>query len=695
MPYSFVGLGGTRVQNDLRTMGAFSGTSTNILTTGNAPYVGGNALNVHSAGTAGTAVPGSVADYFCYQMTTKTSAELYAQGGWGCSWKAMSWIPNSSANNIMWDGSRFWMNTTSSVTGNWVGQSPDGKSWNFVQMAGSQAGTTTPGASAALSGIFGYVDNSASVTTLRYVSGGSFATVQLSAANYGARTSAASTNRVAFAGGTGRVWTAASMSGPWTEFTVGTNTWTGATNIPGTTTWIFVGLGGTTARSTNDLATAPTAAQVGSTGYNGVAASATAVVAVGGSGSTSWMQRSVNEGASYAPVTVPAGSGNLGAVAYGNGVFVVASYSAALILVSTDDGATWTSNPSPFPTLSSYSNAIATGAYDGLRFMNGRFWLCTTGGAGNSQNYYLLASSTDGIKWEIHISAPPGVASGTATASCQGVFAAQNVSGTPTNANTSVGLGLNAFPPLTQNHYPTWVVNNAVVGTGAPTQTLGVNQWHEYQIFGRPATTTNEWNITFIVDGTAYGPFATTTFAANSTMPLWFMLGRGNFFTITSDIVFYDFPMAQDPGLLGPDLRVYYDQPATDVAVEWNPSIDGAMNAEMVAVTSITNAQTYVSEAGAPKTDQYTIQETAVPVGFTVLSTKNEAYFSRMQSVPTDVSIGVEVDGVISDATPQTVASPVGSWTYVSQTVDNNPQSGTAWTRQQLNEAQMRIRRTS
>jgi len=690
MPYSFVGLGGTRVQNDLRTMGAFSGTSTNILTTGNAPYVGGNALNVHSAGTAGTAVPGSVADYFCYQMTTKTSAELYAQGGWGCSWKAMSWINNSVTTNLTWDGQNYWLPTTSTVSGNWIGKSPDGKSWNFVQIVGAQSQFTTPSGGIALNGVFGYIDRVGAAAVVRYMSGMSMgATTIAVSGNISARSGYASDTHAVFVGNSA-IWVATDMSGPWTRINTASGGLMSVTNIPGTSTWLVAGGAGNIWRSTDNFATDPTSVVVGVASFASVASSGTSAIITS---TTSY--RSTDEGLTWNPITFTTNPSSC-LVAYGNGRYVVSSVNGTTIQVSNDDGVTWANAVSPFPTLTRYGNFFNAGATDGLKFQNGRFWLCASNQENNnSQNNYLLASSADGLNWELHVSVPPGVASGTATASCQGVFAAQNVSGTPTNANTSVGLGLNAFPPLTQNHYPTWVVNNAVVGTGAPTQTLGVNQWHEYQIFGRPATTTNEWNITFIIDGTAYGPFATTTFAAKSTMPLWFMLGRGNFFTITSDIVFYDFPLAQDPGLLGPDLRVYYDQPATDVAVEWNPSIDGAMNAEMVAVTSITNAQTYVSEAGAPKTDQYTIQETAVPIGFTVLSTKNEAYFSRMQSVSTDVSIGVEVDGVISDATPQTVASPVGSWTYVSQTVDNNPQSGTAWTRQKLNEAQMRIRRTS
>ncbi|MNX74739.1 hypothetical protein D3C86_1061870 [compost metagenome] len=677
-------------------MGAYSGASTNIITTQNAAYQNGYSLNVHSAGTASAAVPGSTADYFCYQMSTKTVAELYTQGGWGCAWKAMSWVNNSCTTNITWDGTQFWMPTSASVSGNWIGQSPDGKSWNFSQVVGAQPASVTPGYGISLNGVFGFGETSGSTTIVRYVSGSSFTSVVVSGANHGIRTGAASDTRVAFAGGTGRVWTATDMSGPWTEYVPQTsNPWTGATVIPGSTTWVFVGGGGWTARSTNDLATTPTAVQVGTTSYNGVAASPTTVIAVGGSGSTSLMRRSIDQGESYTAVTVPAGSGNLGAIAYGNGVWVCASFSAAIILTSVDDGETWTSSPSPFPVLSAYSNAILNGSYDGLKFMNGRFWLCTTQGAGNSQNMYLLASSVDGISWELHISAPPGAASGNATTSCQGIFAADNVAGTPTNANTSVGFGLNAFPPIVQTRYPTWVVNNAVVGSGAPTQLLNVNQWHEYQIFGRPATTANEWDVTFIMDGVAYGPFTTNTFAAKSTMPMWFMVGRGNFFTATSDIVFYDFPIAQDPGVLGPDLRVYYDQPAVDVLTEWSPSIEGAFNAEMVATTSITGATTFVYESGAPTTDQYTMKPTNVPLGQTILSTKNEAYFSRSLNEAANVSVGVSVDGATVDAPPQAASAPVNSWTYVSQVVDNNPQTGSPWTRQKLNEAQLRIARTS
>lgn len=696
MPYNFIPLGGTQVQTDLRTIGAFSGTSTNIISTGNAPYPNGRALNVHSAGTATSANPGSVNDYFCFQISTKTSGQLYAQGGWGCYWRAMSWIGNSVANNLTWDGTDFWMQTTSSVSGNWIGQSPDGKSWNFVQMLGAQSTSITPGPGVALGGVFGYADVSGSTTVFRYRSGASMGSTLLLSSNSGVRAAASSATRAVLSGGAGRIWATSDVAGPWTSYLVGSGTWTGVTNIPGTSTWVFCGSGGSIARSTDDLATAPVASTSGSTSFNSIASSSTSVIVCGGSGSTAVAYRSTTAGASWVTLTFPAAMGNIGSVAYGNGCYVVASYSNSNIAVSVDDGLSWTTITSPFPTLSSYVNDIAAGAYDGLRFANGRFWLCASGSAGNStQNYYLLASSVNGLTWELHISAPLGVAAGTATPSCQGIFAAENVAGVPTNANTSVGVGLNAFPPVTQSHYPSWVVNNSVVATGAPSLTVGVNQWHEFQIFGRPAATANEWAITFIMDGVAYGPYTTNSFAAKSTMPLWFMIGRGNFFTVTSDVVFYDFPMAQDPGTLGPDMRIYYDQPVTDYSTEWNPSIEGQTNAAMVATTSVTNATTYVTESDAPKTDIYNMAPTNVPASHSILGTKNTAYFGKLIDVPAVVSVGSQVSGLDFDSTAAQINSPIGSWTYLSQTQLVNPVTGNPWTRSDLNQERLRITRNA
>lgn len=687
MPYSFVGLGATRVQNDLRVMGAFSGTATNIITTSNTPYSNGNALNTHAAGTAGTAVPGTTADYFCYQITTKTNAELYAQGGWGCSWKAMTWINNSVGSNITWDGTRYWMHTTSAVTGNWIGQSPDGKSWNFVQIVGSQPTFTSPSGGVALNGKFGFVDRDGAAAVVRYTDGNTFSSTVLAATgNPSARNGVASDTHVVFVGGN-RIWVAQDLAGPWTQYTIGGGL-LAVGNIPGTSIWIAGGGAGNVIRSEDNFATTPTLTTVGNASFNGVASSGTSTIL---SSTTSY--RSTDNGITWDPVTFNIAGTYI--ISYGNGRYVGVSPNNTNIQVSTDDGVTWQNATSPFPTLGYYINLFNNGAVDGIRFQNGRFWLCVSGLTPNvTQNNYLLASSVDGFNWELHISVPPTAGAGSHAAGCQGIFAAQNTSGTPTNANTVVGFGLNTLP-ITQNVYPFWVMNNTTVGTGAPTQTLGVNQWHEYQIFGRPATTANEWAVTYMMDGIAYGPFNTTTFAAKAALPLWFNIHRGNFFTITSDIVFYDFPMADDPGLLGPDLRVYYDQPATDVSVEWTPIIEGAHNAEMVATTSITGATTYVFESDEPKTDQYAMQPTKVPAGFSILGTRNDAYFSRMQSIQAVANVGVAVDGVNADSMPMSVISPIGSWTYISQHVDSNPQSDTPWTRQKLNEAQLRIARAA
>lgn len=685
MPYNFVPLGGTQVQTDLRTIGAFSGTATNIISTRNTPYVGGYALNVNASGTASSSAPGTTADYFCYQMTTKTNAQLYTQGGWGCYWRSMTWINNSVASGPVWDGTKFWLPTTTIVSGNWIGQSPDGKSWNYVQVVGSQAGGAN-GYGLALNGVFGYNDNSGA---FRYYSSASNSMQSTTlASGFRALGGAVSATRAALSG-VNQIFTTTDITGAWTAHSV-TGTWYAATNIPGTSVWIFCGTNATNkvARSTDDLATAPTIVSGFTGNLYAAAASSTAVILAGQGTTGNVLYRSTDQGASWNQITF-GGTYVIGG-AYGNGKFVLAGYNTPNVYVSEDDGLTWTAYPTGFPnTLSAFTNGNVT---DGLRFYNGRFWLTCTQ---QSANTFLLASSADGRNWEMHMSAPLGVTSGTATTSCQGVFAADNVSGTPTNANTSVGFGLNTFPPVAPSHYPVWVVNNAVVGSGAPSQTLGVNQWHEYQIFGRPAATANEWNITFIVDGVAYGPFTTNTFAAKASMPLWFLIGRGNFFTVTSDIVFYDFPLAQDPGVLGPDLRVYYDQPTSDLTKEWNPSIVGQSNAAMVSTTSVTNATTYVYESGSPKSDTYNMASTIVPASHSVLSTKNTAYFSKMAAGDVVVSVGTQMNGENFDGASTLVSSPVNSWTYVTQDQPVNPDTGAPWTLATLNQEKLRINRVT
>lgn len=686
MPYNYAGLGGTRVQNDLRVMGVYSGTSTAVFTSPMSSYPGGRSIAGQISSYSST-FPGAATDGFCYPLSTKTFAELYQQGGWACYWRAMNWTANSCTSAPIWDGQRYWLPTVSTITGNWIGQSTTGTDWNFVQVVGSQSGSSLNGYGIGFKGECLFTDIIGGVSTVHYSQGPNLMqTRAISAGAFGIFGGASSATKVAFCGGSGRIWVNDTVDGPWTEFVVGSAQWNAVANIPGTQTWIIVGASSTIARSTNDLATAPVAASVGVATYQGVAASSTAVIAVG----STTMQRSTDQGVTWQPVTgLPVTVGTLVSAAYGNGVFVVGYLNSPNVLVSTDDGLTWTLQATNFfPALTSYVSSSVT---DGVRFANGKFLVVASA---NTQSNYVMAQSTDGLNWELVMSALPNPNGANTQYGTQGVFCANNVNGSPSSSSLTTGFHVEPRPPTQNSMIFTYNVGANLTSTQP---VVGPNQWHEYQVVARPATTVNEWNLTYVVDGVVIATVTTTAMGGSNAQKVpWFTIARSAAFTYTQDVVFLDFPLDQDPGLLGPDLRIYYDQPAVDVNTEWDPSIDGAHNAEMVAVRGITNASTFVMEAGAPKTDQYSMQATNVPVGHSVLSTKTDAYFGRMQSgVNAVVTVGIDQNGTVLDSPVVSVNSPLNSWTYASKQQDLNPQTNSGWTRNDLNSMQQRISRVA
>lgn len=699
MPYSFIGIGGARVQNDIRIQGMYSGTSTNIYTTGNTVYPGGRALGILTTGTGSSTTPGTATDYFCAQLSSVPIQTLYAQNrGWACYWRQMTWIPDSVTVNVTYDGTNYWLPTTSNVTGSWIGKSTDGQSWNFTQVTGAQNSAALLGPPLAFKGTFVYPDRTSSDALMKYLAGdGTIQTTTIS--GYGSNlfyAGYASDTRIAYVdfgsgtSGTGRIITATDPAGPWSSLQTTTQSWRSVLNIPGTSIWLFGGSGGSIARSTDDLATNPSRTQVanGSYYFNGLAASPTSVIGFALQSATpqNLIYRSTDQGQSWSTVPSQAAWGQLSGLAYGNGRYVGFSSNQAVIVVSVDDGLTWTSYPSPSPALlTSASGAV----FDAMKFQNGKFWFCVSNTTGND---YFVATSVDGINWEVMLSAPAPVATASQNlgTSTNGIFIAdpQNMSGT---SYFPVGFtpGNNSYNAST---FLSTVINNSRTVLAAPFS-LGMNQWHEFQLVARPSTTPNNWNITFIIDGVIAQTSTTTGWENRSAAStIWFTIDRGAYSHYTADIVFYDFPAIDPIQALGPDLRVYYDQPATDADTQWSPSIDGQPNAEMVAVASPTNAPTYVYESGQFQIDQYTMQPTKAPTGSSVLSTTNEAYFSLLTTTPNvQVQTGVSSGGSIVDSNPQTMLSPVNSWTYVKQVVDTDPITGQAWTTNGLNSAQIRV----
>lgn len=688
MAYNFVSLGGARVKNDFSTMGIWSGASSNFFSSGMAPYVGGRSVGLLSAGTAAaTGTGGTASDYLAIPMSSTTLDSMWADKiGFAMSWKQMSWIPGSVGNNIIWDGSQYVMPTVGSV-GNYIGVSPDGNAWNFVLSPGSGSTSGTLGYGIGFNGEAVWVDSrGGAMVAVHGTPSVGYSATTIFTGSSSQRSSAVGNGRIAFGFDNGHVYHGTDINGPFTDLTALDVSIYTICNIPGTAVWLVAGADLRCARSPDDLQSIAAVTPNVSTDVVGIAASdvTKTVIAIGRSSSYS---RSVDQGLTFTPGTFPLTGRNMGGVAYGNGTFVAASYSHAEVFVSKDDGVTWTTVATPFPTLTTYTSGFCM---DGLKFINGEFWLCSPA---NTQNDYLLARSKDGIKWELLMSTPARASSNTGNnTNCNGLFYSQPPS---TTGGSPAGYYPIGFTPNAAYTAATFIqtvaMNTTVVATTVPN---GVNQWHEFQLIARPAAATNNWEITYVIDSVVV---RTTTLSWSSgTAVNWFSISRGAWNQYTADMVYLEFPIAQDPGMLGPDLRVYYDVPATDdTPLEWNPSVEGAAHAEMVAQPSITNSTTSVSEQGAPKRDQYSTNGTVVPEGYRVLGVTTEAFFSRQMASAMKVTVGVSSGGVVQELTPQDVVSPVGSWTYLRQDLDKDPKTGAEWTRTSVGQAKIRIGRTT
>jgi hypothetical protein len=91
----------------------------------------------------------------------------------------------------------------------------------------------------------------------------------------------------------------------------------------------------------------------------------------------------------YPSTSSPIGIGQVGAIAYGNGVFMATSANDALLFTSLDGGATWQVAIYAFPV-------YGIGAFSGMAFGGGQFLSFSANGVG-SPSQMQVATSPDGV----------------------------------------------------------------------------------------------------------------------------------------------------------------------------------------------------------------------------------------------------------------------------------------------------------
>ena len=698
MPYTFYeGFGNVKVLNDLRARGYYIGSAGNTFVNNSIPIYPGAAVNGTSI-SAAQALPGNnTSDPFCAQLSGRTMNQLWNRGGFALYWRAMSWIPGSNMRMPVWTGTQWILPLTNLVTGSWLGTSTNGMDYNFAVAAGAQNNTSTNSLTGqsnpvyeAVSGQTMWADTTGSNTVIRYgnpTAGFSEISVLNGIATNNISGMYTNAGRTVVFGSDGSFpfckYSDNGGAGPWVALNVTGNAGVGdfVRSPTNANAWAYTRVVGGLGVSTNNLATS---ASVGlPVVIHAVAASATAIVGVGSSSAFARTTASdISVVGNWTTGTLPVASQTVIGIAYGNGKFV--AMNGTYIFVSSDDGLTWTSYTTASVMVGSFFPNGITAGKASISFQNGRFVVHSHG------TETSIHESTDGINWKPLVYAYNSSLSGTTNAdllTTTGLFTSDS-SGVPYVQTAANNIGFLVNSSLAQNQPYAPVVGS--VRTERSSTMLGVNQWHEFQIVCKPTATVNNWSVTTAVDGIVVSS-STYDITFGNAYP-WFNMTRRGTFTSVGCVVFYEMTTGDTTTLLGPDLRIYTDRPATDEQAQWNRTESAPSNAAAVATGTITNPPTSITESAFNQTDQYTVSN-SIPALSSVLSVQNETYFSRLLSNTAFVSVGMQVDGQNVDRSAVQVTSPVSSWTYVNQRHDLNPVTSAKWTPATVADARFRISR--
>lgn len=700
MPYTFYeGFGNYQVLNDLRLRGYYAGSSAAITLNPALPWGATSLTNV--AINFANAGPGNnVNDPFCAPLSGKTMNELWNSGGFAVSWRQQTFIPNAHLRMPLWDGARYVWILGPAMSGSYVGTSPNGSYWQFQTAAGAQTEAT-----AATGGVVPAVYDSVHSQIVWFDV--ATAAPNYLTANYGIPENGFSQSATIVGAGSTFVITGsyysngrlvvigASTTSPYCYYSDngGAGPWVAASGLTGNVTangiarsqafpntWIVLRSNGYQVSTTNLTSFSSFLGISGLTSLNSVAASPTSIVIVGANA----IARSTTQDLATADwTTTSIASTIFMGVAYGNSRWVAIATSGA-VYTSTDDGLTWnlaTTLPFQYGASQMRNSNISVG------FQNGKFvyWGYTLG---------CYAESLDGANWQIVSYPYPTSTAGTDSAALNtltGLFLSSTLA-TPTWTGYGTGITFSSST-ITQTSNLIGYANVTGGGSTVSTKLMGPGDWREVQVIMRPAAAANQWMVTYSIDDWVSSPVGPITY--DGTNYPWFNLSRRGAVSNFGNLVFYEFAGLSDPvAMLGPDLRIYTEHPTSDELAQWNRSDGTTSNAQAVATGTVTNATTNISESGLGKTDQYQVS-TSMPNTVKVLSVQNEAYFSRMLPNTTYVSVGTQVDGQNTDSVPVQVSSPVASWAYVNQRLDQNPTTGSNWTAATASASRMRIIRAS
>lgn len=398
----------------------------------------------------------------------------------------------------------------------------------------------------------------------------------------------------------------------------------------------------------------------------------------------------------------------LGSVAT-NGTIAVAvgtdNVNTALGAVYTStNGTTWTKVNRFVLNTTSVNNGswIPTVYWDGSRFI-------LAGGLTNN----FIATSPDGLAWNVVYATEYAETTGTASTSFLGVYSGtQNPAtgvftpwGVAAGNTAAVGMVSSAVASSTRTVTASSVTAGAYLSSGStfnatavgaalgqqPPSTLS----HYYElVFTAAPGTPNLFNVAWAIDNALLPVFGQYQLAASTdttgTAQAFLNLPRNGQFTVIDDIYLTNFSGAYHNSRLGVQ-RIYPLQPNSDQLDQMSTTISGTTNSNTVNA-ALSNAEGYVYSTATTAQDVYGTTNTMPGSGVTPNAVVVEGFLTALNSAAGTGAIGLQSSGV------KTLGNTVGTNTNPSRAVllqETDPNTNAPWTIAAVNAVDIVVAKTS
>lgn len=230
-------------------------------------------------------------------------------------------------------------------------------------------------------------------------------------------------------------------------------------------------------------------------------------------------------------------------------------------------------------------------------------------------------------------------------------------------------------------------VNDTVVYT-TPTPVIVAGSWQHLEMrFATNGSVEVRWNGITVVD-TSVSPAGSGLFAQLRLGPR--VDFEGNFRTMWIDDLFaWNDDGTVNNDFLG-DMRVHTAFPDSDtVEADWEP-VGQALGYECINETSPNDDTDYIQSEDPAETSRFGIEDLPTEVA-TIRGVQTYTRMRKTQAGSCNIQAGLVSNGVESAGLDRPITT---EWTYWQDVFEEDPDTGGPWTRESLNAAQLRLRRT-